>query len=355
MVPMAPVAAASERVLREVFVPEVVRKLRGILTEVRGLKDTAGAVALAKRIQTLLEKSPEEPPPQEQAAEEGADGSPATGEADPDQNGGGQNPSYDAHEASPPAQGQENDGAEGQQSPADPSPANADQGANQQDTDDEGRHCKSGPDPEQGTAAARAALNAGVDDMDMDPFQSLGELLGAGHGPGTPMMLPAAEDFAGDPQVGQALLTKVKAESRKLTARLHGLVQASRLDRDRTVRRGRKLDGKRLYRAAVGDDRIFSRKAERVAVDTAIHLLVDLSGSMNKPVGAQEAFDGLPETRLYHRALEASLALALAFDGIVGVSTAVTAFPGITGQADRLTRVVDHPCQSRVRAGCRAG
>jgi nitric oxide reductase activation protein len=235
-----------------------------------------------------------------------------------------------------------------QVSEADPG---ADQGANQQDTDDEGRHCKSGPDPEQGTAAARAALNAGVDDMDMDPFQSLGELLGAGHGPGTPMMLPAAEDFAGDPQVGQALLTKVKAESRKLTARLHGLVQASRLDRDRTVRRGRKLDGKRLHRAAVGDDRIFSRKAERVAVDTAIHLLVDLSGSMNKPVGAQEAFDGLPETRLYHRALEASLALALAFDGIVGVSTAVTAFPGITGQADRLTRVVDHPCQSRVRAG----
>lgn len=78
------------------------------------------------------------------------------------------------------------------------------------------------------------------------------------------------------------------------------------------------LSPSHLHRVAVGDSRVFARKEQRVAPNTAIHLLVDLSGSM---VGGK---DGV--------ALEAAMALALALEPITGVSRAVTAFPGRRGE-----------------------
>ncbi len=75
---------------------------------------------------------------------------------------------------------------------------------------------------------------------------------------------------------------------------------------------------------AVADERIFARRTHRIAPNTAVHLLVDLSGSMHATVHRQ---DGTAGTRA-GSALESALALALALDGIPGVTVAVTAFPG---------------------------
>jgi cobalamin biosynthesis protein CobT len=104
---------------------------------------------------------------------------------------------------------------------------------------------------------------------------------------------------------------------------------------------------KRLYRAAVGDPRVFARKRERIAVNTAIHLLIDLSGSMGAPV---RLADGSVERR--GRIGQASaLALALALDGINGVSVAVSAFPGLSGDDNVITTLVRHGERPRARAG----
>jgi hypothetical protein len=46
-----------------------------------------------------------------------------------------------------------------------------------------------------------------------------------------------------------------------------------------------------------------------------------------------------------------ALALALALDGINGVSVAVTAFPGLSGDDDVVTRLVGHGERPRARAG----
>jgi cobalamin biosynthesis protein CobT len=104
---------------------------------------------------------------------------------------------------------------------------------------------------------------------------------------------------------------------------------------------------KRLYRAATGDPRLFARKRERVAVHTAIHLLIDLSGSMGAPV---QRSDGTVERR-GQVAQAAALALALALDGIHGVSVAVSAFPGLAGDDAVVTTLVRHGERPRARAG----
>jgi cobalamin biosynthesis protein CobT len=76
-------------------------------------------------------------------------------------------------------------------------------------------------------------------------------------------------------------------------------------------RRGR-LDTGQLHRLAVSDPRVFRIKAERVGIDTAVHILLDCSGSM---------------VRRIHLACQACYAVASALEAS-RINIAVTAFPG---------------------------
>ena len=116
-----------------------------------------------------------------------------------------------------------------------------------------------------------------------------------------------------DREEGQRLLWKTKAESARLAAQLTGLVQAKTLCRDRTGKRGKKLDGKRLHRMAIGDNRLFCKRSEAVTVDATVHLCLDISSSMASRMGL---------------AREAVLALAYALNQINGVTVSVSAYPG---------------------------
>ena len=129
--------------------------------------------------------------------------------------------------------------------------------------------------------------------------------------------------------------------------RLQGLVQASRFDRPLPQRSGTRLMGKRLYRATLGDPRLFARKRERIAVNTALHLLIDLSSSMRAPVSMGSGLERLRADI----ALESALALALALDAINGVSLAVSAFPSRSGRESGIATLIRHGERARARAG----
>ncbi|WP_235669697.1 cobaltochelatase CobT-related protein [Solidesulfovibrio carbinolicus] len=97
-----------------------------------------------------------------------------------------------------------------------------------------------------------------------------------------------------------------------LRARLYRLLQASRLVRSQPGRHG-KLDPKRLYGLAVGDARVFRTLGQKPAMSTAVHILVDSSGSMS----------GAP----IKLASQACYAVATALERIKGVNVAVSVFP----------------------------
>lgn len=97
-----------------------------------------------------------------------------------------------------------------------------------------------------------------------------------------------------------------------LRTRLYRLLQASRLARSQPGRRG-KLDPKRLYGLAVGDARVFRTLGQKPAMSTAVHMLLDSSGSMS----------GAP----IKLASQACYAVATALERIKGVNVAVSAFP----------------------------
>lgn len=96
-----------------------------------------------------------------------------------------------------------------------------------------------------------------------------------------------------------------------LKTRLHSVLQSALLRRSHKARHG-KLDTGRLHKIAVSDPRIFVKPEEKQGFNTAVHILIDCSGSMR---------------RRMKLTINACYALAKALDSTKGISVGVTSFP----------------------------
>lgn len=119
------------------------------------------------------------------------------------------------------------------------------------------------------------------------------------------------------PQTTQPLSPDELNDSRQATTalrtRLQALMQSIRSVRNHSAYTGA-LNIRRLHSLTTGNAKVFLRKGEKAGVNTAVHILLDASGSMNgKPIAL---------------AVKACFAVASALQAIPGVSVGVTAFPG---------------------------
>ena len=172
-------------------------------------------------------------------------------------------------------------------------------------------------DSDADSTVISSVINAQPDDLNANAYEALkNELFDHARqdGDNSYCTVHSAPDSKSDVVAGAALLNRVRGTTSKLRAQLLSLVQSSRRSNDRARTRGRKLDAKRINRIVTGDTRIFRSREDKVQPNTAVHLLADLSSSMQ---GGQEII-----------AREASLAIALALEGIPGVNPAVTFFSG---------------------------
>ncbi len=120
---------------------------------------------------------------------------------------------------------------------------------------------------------------------------------------------------------------RVQAESSYLGGRLNSLLQSKEKRRVHHTRRGRKIDPRRVHRLAVGDTCIFKVEKEVKGVNTAIHFMIDNSGSMQDH-----------EMKLE---LDSMLAMGMALQHNKRFNLAVTAFPGYS----------DYDCSTLIRHG----
>lgn len=182
-----------------------------------------------------------------------------------------------------------------------------------------GQEGDAGEDDAQKKQAVKQALSASSEEIPSDIFDAMRDDLqqvateARMNGEECAVSIPDAsqtlDTVTGD---GQALMAKAAAHSSRLRAQLMGLVQSSQLQAAITRDSGSRLDSRKLHRVMAGDMRIFKQRTIVENPNTAVHLLVDLSGSMH---GYAEAV-----------AKEAALSIALALEAIPGVSPAVTYF-----------------------------
>ncbi len=280
---LTPLYQAVDERVRQLFPAAAMSWLSAMLTAVPSLASTGEVLKLVDAIVAMLEE--ESRPPQDESDSDGGDDIGQYASNDSNNNSDSQTP-----EAASSAMG---DAAETGDSD------NSDQADN-----------------------LRQALEASAAQFEPDTFAQVAEVLSEqaeGHQGVTPLSLPQAEQaMLGD----EAILTLSASESAQIRARLRGMIQSSQDNRNHAKRHGLRVATHRLAASQAGESRLFIQRQPRIAPNAAVHLLVDISGSMGKPIGEGNR-------KYFHVANEAALALVMALEGIPGVVPAVSYFPGI--------------------------
>ena len=280
---LTPLYQAVDERVRQLFPAAAMSRLSAMLTAVPSLGSTGEVLKLVDAIVAMLEDE-SRPPQDESDADSGNDI--------------GQDASNDSNNSSD------------SQTPETDSSATADV-AETGDSDNSDQ-----------ADNLRQALEASAAQFEPDTFAQVAEVLSEqaeGHQGVTPLSLPQAEQaMLGD----EAILTLSASESAQIRARLRGMVQSSQDNRNHAKRHGLRVATHRLAASQAGESRLFIQRQPRIAPNAAVHLLVDISGSMGKPIGEGNR-------KYFHVANEAALALAMALEGIPGVVPAVSYFPGI--------------------------
>jgi hypothetical protein len=301
------------KLLDSTFPPGMVTRLHGLLSDVPDLASTRGCLRLTDQILRMIQDE----------LEKAQNPEPSSSQQQDDDSGGDQTDHPNS-------------------SGSDGSPQTGDTGnapdANRNGTASGTSHGDASNTNEQGSGALQQLLSAGASNVGQDLFEAARDALALDAHQGNDIVLPVADEAPRDTTRGRQLLDKVRAESGLIRASLQGMVQASRLRKPVLKRMGNRVNGSRLTRIALGDARIFERQGHKVAPNTAVHLLVDRSPSMDCQVEDQGKVLG---TRM-SLAWEASAALVLALEGIDGVNPALSAFPGSGGRSDRVYRVMGH-------------
>ncbi|TOP93698.1 MULTISPECIES: VWA domain-containing protein [Vibrio] len=280
---LTPLYQAVDERVRQLFPAAAMSRLSAMLTAVPSLGSTGEVLKLVDAIVAMLEE--ESRPPQDESDADGGD----------DIGQDASNDSNSSSDSQTPETGSSATGDAAETSDSD----NSDQADN-----------------------LRQALEASAAQFEPDTFAQVAEVLSEqaeGHQGVTPLSLPQAEQaMLGD----KAILTLSASESAQIRARLRGMVQSSQDNRNHAKRHGLRVATHRLAASQAGESRLFIQRQPRIAPNAAVHLLVDISGSMGKPIGEGNR-------KYFHVANEAALALAMALEGIPGVVPAVSYFPGI--------------------------
>jgi cobalamin biosynthesis protein CobT len=323
---LAPLVTESEKALKARFPKGAVIRLKGLLSEVpEGLTCERDCLSLADQILEMIEDEVRKEKEAEATSPASGSDSDRDDGADPEASGGGA-----GEENCRPESGNDEtvdtnpDDGQAAQDTDRASPASGGAGSEQPNPDDDGLQ-PAGIDTAALETLLQQILGTEEDDLEQDVFEAVKEALRIDDAQVAPVCLPSGDDPRRNEAMGLALHRKVLGESGKIRAALQGVVQSHRRNRPIRKRCGQRIDSGQLHRLPAGETRVFLRQAHKVNPNTAIHLLVDRSDSME-----YQAHDtaGRAMGARMPLALDASMALALALEGIPGVNPAITAFPG---------------------------
>lgn len=346
---LSSLADSAESLLENTFPAGAVTRLFGLLSDVPSLRETRDCVRLADQILRMIQEEQEKAEEQarQQAQQQQSQQSPSNsgGQSDPsdDSNDDQSDEASDTDDSQQDQQSQP-ENANGQSDTADTADDITDQQSGQGATSSHSGANDQSQDAEQLAQILSSVLSAGQDDLPDDLFEAAQELLGnqPRNSYDSEIHLPLAMEPNRNSSTGNAILNRALSESGKIRASLQGLIQSSRYERPVNKRSGNRIDGRKLVRLSQGDSRVFERRTHKQAPNTALHLLVDASGSMNNRVSPSSMIT------LAHIAMDSAVALALALEGISGVNPAITRFPH--GDTDNVNPLLRHGQKVRPNA-----
>lgn len=337
-------AKKADALIREQLPAGAVSRLNAMMFEVENCNSTQDCIDLAQSIMDMLQDEQEKAEEQAKQQQKQNDQQQQSQSQDPQQQagqGGGAGEDDGSQQGQGPSQG-----GQPQQGQADPNQAQSNgQDQGQQSQTSQGTDPQGQADAGKNDAMANS-LKSILDGTDDGGFGDLGraleQMLEQMHNsaPNEAIDFPPAKKS--DVQLGSspAILGRIEESSRALKRRTLNLFEGQDRDKLLTKQSGNRLDAKRLYRVNSGNFRVFQKRIEGVAMNTAIEILLDCSSSMKE------------EGRLAVAA-DAALALQVALESADGLSASVSAFPAMVNSDRNGVMVVSDYGESARKAAPR--
>ncbi|AMV70729.1 hypothetical protein DBW_0328 [Desulfuromonas sp. DDH964] len=319
---LAPIAQKARGTLPKLLGAVLVDQVETLLKRVDGLSTTRQAHDLAKEILALLQQAQRQ---SQQKPTEQKEKSQSSSCSDQEQKGDPQN------DQEPPGEPSSAKSTPDDQNCADPPESGSNDSRSRLDTDGISETSGSaGSSSDAGKAIMKRILSkdpgafGDLGQMTADALQAASDQAVKENGMESMTGIYPGEQLAKEVACGSPPdLHQVRHETVALRSKLARLVQASKLKRSCAGRLGRLVDHRTLHRLPAGDPRVFRRKEEKRAINTAVIVLLDRSGSMSGP-----------RMELARRTV---LALADVLGTIPGISVATGAFPGKAGAVVSMT------------------
>lgn len=295
---------SAQAALVKHFGDGVVTRMLVLLRKIARLTSTEDAINLTKDIIRMLEEEAEKDQKSQPQPQQSNDD-----QADPSQDQS--SPGQESHSG---GQDQPQSGSQGQPDQVGPDQTQASAGQADSQQSSSGK-------PTSGAVAQaiEQALAATESDLPKDKHEALRQELcqASSHDAYTNLNYDIGEPCLGrqssDPSNGIEMVNQVQAVSQVLQQQLLRAVQAHRQTRRAVVTHGKRISGRHVHRVLSGDMRIFVEKHKpKIDANTAVHVLIDISGSM---YGGDDLL-----------AKQAGLAIALALERIKGVNPGVSFF-----------------------------
>ncbi len=343
---VAQYADIAEEQCRKLLPEPAVTRLDVLMHEVTSCRSTADVVTLATEIVKMLEEE------QKKAEEEqNPSNQPEHGQPDPQDQSGSASGGTGDQQGDPAQQNASNQPQQGQSGNQDQAGSAAGDATGQQGdpskqndpTQQQGAGAGSGaPDPAKKAENLKNILsgqdNKGMVDVGDQLKEALGQIGKQRRYESIqfPKSVKAAKGY-GD---ASEMLARVAAETRALRRRLSNELEAVAQSHRRIGRTGTRLATNRLYRLETMNPRVFERVEQGIAVNTAVTILIDASGSMSSRITL---------------AVDAALGLYSALDKLYGVSAAVATFPAYVDGSEGVKVIADFNDTLRTRADCFTG
>lgn len=333
---LQPLAASAAEIIKPLMPGASFQRLTAMMFEVLQCNNTADCNDLARQILCMLKEEAENPTPPEETQNQDSESNPQeqqnsggdqgeqnnsgqTGDssADNQQNGQSGDSDNDQGPQSESGQDQQGDTSQVGDSASNQDSAGGEQ-AGQQDgdgteTSSSFANCPSAVDEEtKGEAMKQFLANGAGGDSSMDMGAMVAEALDTLQTEGDSVRLPDAVPLDRLLGSGADIIQRLRAETNAVRRKTQAVLESEARSSFMYGRSGNRLDGRRLWKVRTGDTRVFEKKIEGHKQDTAIQLLIDRSTSMRNRISV---------------ATDAALAVALAMDGVQGVTTSVAAFP----------------------------
>lgn len=310
-VALRPLAIAAADIIKPMMPGASFQRLTAMMFEVMQCRSTADCVDLAQQILVMLKEEAENPTPPEQAPDQKPEQQPQEQEA-----GGGSGDKGQSEQ-----QDQAGDSGAGDQDAGNGQGDAGDQAGDGTEASPGSAAAAEAPSDENATGEAMKEFLAGTGagESSMDMGEMLAQALDTISQVEDTVRLPDAIPLDRELGNGEDVLSRLRAETNAVRRKVQGLLEAKARSTIMNGRSGSRLDVKRLWKTRTGDARVFEKRIDGHKQDTAIQLLIDRSTSMRRDIQI---------------ACDAALAVALAMDGVQGVSTSVAAFPHVSNDKD---------------------